>query len=202
MNIFKNNEEIEFSKIMKLFTDQGEDLTKVYDPAQLLFYKNLQKNILWLDDEISWETCAFLIQWLQTLTEDDPPVELHIMSYGGELDTMFCLYNTIKDCKVPVTTINEGACHSAAFIIFLAGQKRIFRPDATSIAHEGSAQLGGSHRETREAMRRYEAQIKRMKEIMAEETGISFEMINERFDKESDWHIDYNTAKELGIIKE
>ena len=122
-----------------------EPTLKYPDPDLLLLYKQLGTRDLWLDTEVTWENCVFLVEYIKYLnrTSEDfvTPITLHIMSPGGELPVMFTVYDTIKQSRIPVVTINEGACHSAAFIIFLAGTHRLMNPHATFIAHEGSAAL-------------------------------------------------------------
>ena len=116
-----------------------EPTLKYPDPDLLLLYNQLGGRELWLDEEINWETCAFLVEYIQYLNREGAdyltPITIHIMSPGGELPVMFTIYDTIKKSRIPVVTINEGACHSAAFIVFLAGKYREMNPHATFIAH-------------------------------------------------------------------
>lgn len=184
----------------------AEPTLKYPDPDLLLFYKQLGTRDLWLDQEINWETCAFLVQYIQYLNQNEPdldtPITLHIMSPGGELPTMFTIYDAIKNSRIPVVTINEGACHSAAFIVFLAGQYREMRPHATFIAHEGSGAMGGSYRENKAAMEQYEKDVAEMRRIIAAETGIDEALITKRFEESQDWYIRYDEAVEKGILRE
>ncbi len=183
-----------------------EPTLKYPDPGLLMMYKNLGSRHIWLDDEINWDTCAFLVQYIQYLNraEDDfiTPITIHIMSPGGELPVMFAIYDAIKDSRIPVVTINEGACHSAAFIIFLAGQKREMKPHALFIAHEGSGAMGGSYRENKAAMKNYDRDVEEMRHIIAVETGMDESYVTQRFEEMQDWYIRYDEAKELGILRE
>lgn len=130
------------------------------------------------------------------------PIYIHIMCNGGELDIMFALYDLIKNMRRPVVTINEGRCHSAAFIVFLAGHSRLMRKYAQFVAHEGSAGISGSHREVQQATEAYKKNVEDMRDIIAAETKITKEQLKEHFDREQDWYIDYEQAKEFGILKE
>lgn len=183
-----------------------EPTLKYPDPDLIMFYKQLETRDVWLDTEINWETCAFIVQYIQYLNraevDDMTPIRLHIMSNGGELATMFTLYHTIKESKIPVHTINEGAAHSAAFLIFLAGKVRTMKPDAVFIAHEGSGGAMGTFRESKAAMKQYEIEVDRMAELIAENTNLSKEEINANYDQNADWYIRYDDAKKYGIITE
>lgn len=179
---------------------------KLPDPDLVMFYKGLEDRDIWLDTEISVESCSLLIKYIHYLNRkqsfDNTPITLHIMSNGGELPTMFTLYHTIKNSEIPIHTINEGGAHSAAFIIFLAGHKRTMLPDATFIAHEGSGHLGGTFRETKSAMAQYEKDVDRMAALIAAETNLDKDAIRAKFDANSDWYIDYAEAERIGVIKE
>lgn len=182
-----------------------EPTLKYPDPGLLMMYKNLGHREIWLDDEVNWDTCAFLVQYIQYLNREEgdtgEPITLHIMSPGGELPVMFTIYDTIKNSRIPIVTINEGACHSAAFIIFLAGHNREMRPHATFIAHEGSGMMGGSYRENKSAMEQYEKDVAEMRRIISVETGIAEETITKKFEESQDWYIRYEDAEKFGILK-
>lgn len=182
-----------------------EPTLKYPDPALLMMYKQLGTREIWLDEEINWDTCAFLVQYIQYLnrveSDLETPITIHIMSPGGELPVMFTLYDTIKNSHIPVVTINEGACHSAAFIVFLAGWRREMRPHALFIAHEGSGMMGGSYRENKAAMQQYDKDVEEMRRIIAAETGMDEAVITQHFEESQDWYIRYDEAKELGILR-
>lgn len=187
------------------FGDTPENV-KLPDPNLLFMYRGMETRDIWLDTEISLETCSLLIQYIQYLNKrecaDLTPITLHIASPGGELSVMFMLYHTITNSVIPIHTINEGGAHSAAFIVFLAGAKRAMNPDVYFVAHEGSGMMGGSFRENKFAMRQYEKDVKRMKEIIANHTKLTLEEIEAQFEREQDWYIGYDDAKKFGIITE
>lgn len=197
---------MELSEMLTFALPFGNENQKLPDPDLLLMYKDMEDRHFWLDTEVSLDNCSLLIKYIQYLNRKDPdketPITLHISSPGGELATMFTLYHTILNSKIPVRTINEGGAHSAAFIIFLAGHMRTMNPDVTFIAHEGSGMMGGSFRENKYAMRQYEKDVARMKQIIAERTNLTIEDIEAQFEKEQDWYIGYEDAKKLGIITE
>lgn len=186
---------------------KGQGWKDLPDPDMILYWRQLEQRELWLDEaEITWDTTAFIAQYIQYLnkteSDDMTPITLHIMSPGGHLHVMFALYDIIKASKIPVITINEGICHSAAFVIFLAGDVRKMNPNAVFCAHEGSGGMGGTYRESKAAMREYEIEVEQMKNIISQETGMPLDFINQKFEQNSDWYIRQGEAKELGILKD
>ncbi len=176
------------------------------DPDLMQFYFDLEEREVYLEDEISWTSCAFLMKFINhvnrraAVSGDMRPITLKIYSPGGELPTMFALYHVIKTSKVPVHTVNMGACHSAAFIVFLAGKERTMLPDALFVAHQGSGVVGGSYKETKAGVKHYEKEVARMAEIICSETDFTEEELNAQYDKSEDFYITYDIALEKGVI--
>lgn len=184
----------------------GAENLKLPDPELALFYLELNDRHIWLDTDITPEDCSFLIRWVQYLNRTEAnnktPITIHIASPGGHLSAMFTLYHTLINSEIPIHTINEGGAHSAAFIIFLAGDVRTMNPDVTFIAHEGSGGIQGTYKESKSSMKQYEAEVKRMKEMIAERTDFTVEELTEQFDRESDFYITYEIAKAKRVITE
>lgn len=177
------------------------------DPFSILEWKEINERHFWISNDITWDDCCFIVRMIQLINRIDntinpEPIHIHIMSNGGELPTMFAIYDAIKASRVPVYTYNEGAAHSAAFIIFLAGHKRFARKHAVSIAHEGSAAMAGSYRESKAAMKAYEKDVANMRHIISEETNFSEEEVNLKFEENQDWYIFYEDMIQYGIIEE
>ena len=183
----------------------GFNVTKeLADPDLAMFYAGLQHREIWLDNDVEWGTCSFIVRYINYLNsvegDNMEPIKLHIMSCGGDLSVMFCLYHTIRRSKIPVWTYNEGQCHSAAVLIFLAGDERFMHDDALFIAHQGSSMMAGNYRENKSMMKQYDKEIARMKSLICDRTGISLEYLDEQFEKDQDFYIDHDLAKELHFI--
>ena len=70
------------------------------------------------------------------------PIKIIITSPGGDLDSTFLLYDTIKLIKSPVYTLGRYSV-SAAALILAAGDKRYLLPHAKTMLHLLSGQLSG-----------------------------------------------------------
>ncbi len=77
---------------------------------------------------------------LDTLSHD--PIKLFITSPGGDLDSTFLFYDTMKLVKSPVITIGRY-CASAAALILAAGKKRYLFPHAKVMLHLPFGQMEG-----------------------------------------------------------
>ena len=125
------------------------------------------------------------------------PITIYIMSYGGDLDYMWTLVDTIKLSTTPITTVNVGVAASAASLIFVAGHRRLMMPNAKVIIHEGSASVQGDAVKVVDATESYKKELKRMKEFILEQTRIPATTLNRR--KNNDWTIDAHYCLANGV---
>ena len=86
---------------------------------------------VYLDNEINNKVLSIqrlLLRWnkedMGIPREERKPIRIYIMSYGGELDYMWSLVDSIALSATPVYTINMGIAASAASLIFIAGHQR------------------------------------------------------------------------------
>lgn len=74
------------------------------------------------------------------------PIKMVIASPGGDLDSTFLLYDTMKLIKSPIWTLGRY-CMSAAALLLAAGDERYLLPHARVMLHLPSGQLIGDARE-------------------------------------------------------
>ncbi len=103
---------------------------------QMVGYKEhlTQKHrILFMTGVFAGETDSHnLLMALDTLSH--APIKLVITSAGGELDSAFLLYDTMKLVCSPIITIGRY-CASAAAMLLAAGKKRYLLPHAKVMLH-------------------------------------------------------------------
>ena len=136
---------------------------------------------------------------LDSLSHDR--IVMMITSPGGELDSAFLLYDTMKLIQSPVYTLGRY-CASAAALLLAAGDKRYLMPHAKIMLHLPSGQLMGDATEVdiqHEQMLLYKAKIV---EILRE-CGVSrsdgeiLKDIDRNFWLEPQEAIDYGLADEV-----
>lgn len=93
-----------------------------------------------INEEKSERVCQWLIETDAAYQRDSSVVaELVIQSCGGELASGFAIIDAMKLLvSVPVHTYGIGELSSAAFMIFIAGDKRILSDNCLIISHAGS----------------------------------------------------------------
>ena len=74
------------------------------------------------------------------------PIKIVVTSPGGDLDSTFLFYDTMRLLKSPIITLGRY-CASAAVFVLAAGKERYLMPHAKVMLHLPSGQMGGDARD-------------------------------------------------------
>jgi len=97
-------------------------------------------NEIYFYEEISDETILKLNIELRKLAKTKPAeILLFINSGGGDVFAGFSAMDHIRSSKVPVTTIADGLCCSAATLLLLGGHKRLVKEHSHVLIHQISS---------------------------------------------------------------
>ena len=129
-------------------TLNGEQV--LVDENQMTAYKeHLQREhrILFLTGILSGETESHNLLMAMDSPKINPnhdPIKLVITSAGGELDSTFLFYDTMKLVQSPIEVVGRY-CASAAVLLLAAGTKgkRYLYPHAKVMLHLPTGQFGG-----------------------------------------------------------
>ena len=154
---------------------------------------------VYLDNEINNKVLSIqrlLLRWnkedIGIPREERKPIRIYIMSYGGELDYMWSLVDSIALSETPVYTINMGIAASAASLIFIAGHQRYMLPNSELIIHEGSAQMSGDAVKIFDNVDNYKELVRKMKLYILEHSTVPAALMNKK--RNNDWHVNAETC--------
>jgi ATP-dependent Clp protease protease subunit len=179
-------------------TSRGE---RVYD----LYSRLLKENIIFLgtpiDDTIANLICAQLIH----LESENPDrdINIYINSPGGDINSLFAIYDTMQFIKNDIATICLGQAASAAAVLLAAGTKgkRLALPHSRVLLHQPYGQVGyGQVTDLEIAAKEILRMRDILEEILAFHTGQSIERIHA--DTDRDFVMEAREALEYGIIDE
>lgn len=86
--------------------------------------QQISTRVVHLHGEVNEYSIANVImQLLYLANQSDLPIQLVISTYGGSIDEMFSLYDTIKFLPCPVHTVALGKVMSAGVLLLAAGVK-------------------------------------------------------------------------------
>jgi ATP-dependent Clp protease protease subunit len=138
------------------------------------------------------------------LESDDPDkdIQLYINSPGGEMTTLFAVYDTIQYVKPDVSTIVMGQAASAAAVLALSGAKgkRYALPHARILLHQPHGGVEGQAVDIEIQAKEIVRSRAMMHEIIAQHTGQPLEKI--AIDTDRDFILTADQAKEYGILDE
>jgi len=168
-----------------------------------LFSRLLKENINFLgmpiDDTVANLICAQLIH----LESENPDrdINIYINSPGGDITSLFAIYDTMQFIKNDIATICLGQAASAAAVLLAAGTKgkRLALPHSRVLLHQPYGQVGyGQVTDLEIAAKEILRMRDLLEEILAKHTGQSMERIHA--DTDRDFVIEANEAVEYGII--
>ena len=193
-------------EIMHIAIPNNLDTLQLPSPELLMYYKNLNNRVIWLDTEVDPMWLDYerqIIEWnredIGIPVEKRKPIKLMFFSYGGQIDINHSFIDLIQKSKTPVWGINMGQACSAACFIFIACHKRFAMPRSTFLIHQGGVDGGfsGTYEQVVAAIMEYQRQMDELGKYLLEHTKITPEMLEERF--ASEWYLTASEAVELGV---
>ena len=176
-------------------TNRGERAFDIYS-------RLLNERIVFLGMPIDDTIGNLIMAQLLHLESEDPEkdINLYINSPGGDINSLFAVYDTMQYIRPDVSTFVMGQAASAAAVLLAAGTrgKRFALPQSRVVIHQP---LGGAEGQAvdieiqAKEILRYR---KLLDEVLADHTGQSVEKISK--DTDRDFIMTAEQAKEYGMI--
>lgn len=137
-----------------------------------------QYSKIYLTGPINFDTLNRFNQDLDSACKagDDATI-LEITSGGGELTASLAIYNRIKASKIPVLTIANSFVGSAAVPIFLAGEKRLIRPNTTVLIHSLQTAFEGTTKYLSSETRQLQKEHLHYASLIVSHTGLDLKSV-------------------------
>ena len=178
-------------------TNRGE---RAFD----LYSRLLKENIVFLgtpiDDVVANLICA---QLLHLESEDpDKDINLYINSPGGDINSLFAIYDTMQYIKPDITTICFGQAASAAAVLLAAGckGKRLALPHARILLHQPYAGAYGDASDIELVASEIARLKKSLEQVLSSHTGQPIDRI--ATDTDRDFVMTAEQARDYGVIDE
>ena len=176
-------------------TSRGE---RSYD----IFSRLLNDRIIILSEEVNDTTASLIIAQMLYLEAQDPDkdIQFYINSPGGVITSGLAIYDTMQYIKCDVSTICIGMAASMGAFLLSAGTKgkRLALPNAEIMIHQPSGGAQGQATDIQIQAKRIEGMKRKLNEILAANTGKSYELI--AADTERDNFMSASEAVAYGII--
>jgi len=123
---------------------------------------------------------------------------LHINSNGGDLFDGLIASDYVKKSKVPIHSIIDGVCASAATFISVVSAKRFIHENSFMLIHELSSQAWGSYSKFKDEMYNLDILMNTIKKIYREHTKIPSKKLEEILKK--DIYLSSEEALKFGLV--
>jgi ATP-dependent Clp protease, protease subunit len=169
-----------------------------------IYSRLLKERIVFLGTPIDDQVANLVMAQLLHLESEEPDkdVNIYVNSPGGDITSLFAIYDTMQYIKPDVSTIVMGQAASAAAVLLAAGTsgKRYALPHSRVLIHQPHGQAGGQavdiEIQAKEILRYREL----LDQILAEHTGQPLEKVKK--DTDRDFIMTAEQAKDYGIIDE
>jgi ATP-dependent Clp protease, protease subunit len=178
-------------------TNRGERSFDIYS-------RLLKERIVFLGTPIDDQVGNLIMAQLLHLESEDPDkdINLYINSPGGDITSLFAVYDTMQYIRPDVSTIVMGQAASAAAVLLAAGArgKRFALPHSRVLIHQPHGGAQGQAVDIEIQAREILRYRKLLDEILSMHTGQTFEKISK--DTDRDFIMTAEQAKEYGLIDE
>ena len=184
--------------LVPMVVEQSNRGERSYD----IYSRLLKDRIIFLGEEVNDVTASLVVAQLLFLAAEDPDkdINLYINSPGGSVTAGMAIYDTMQYIKPDVSTICIGMAASMGAFLLAGGPKgkRYALPNAEVMIHQPSGGARGQATDIRIHAENILRTKRKLNEILAENTGRSYEEIER--DTERDNFMSAEEAKAYGLI--
>ena len=179
----------------------SDNISTVEDQIEYNLYTN---GIHYLSGEINQFNATPLIQWIIGENANSKPREsltLYINSVGGDLYDAFAVIDLMRSSKIPIKTIGIGSLMSAAFMIFVSGQKgsRVLTKNTSIMCHQFSSSYEGKEHDIKASEREVRFVKQKMLDIIKNSTDMDERTIKRKLLPPSDVWLSAEECMNLGV---
>lgn len=173
------------------------------DKAELLVYGDIWEGAhvmnYWAGIQDGTDSVE-VAQAISQLPESVGNVTVRINSYGGDVSEGLAIYNALKACGRPVTTVVDGFACSIASVVFMAGERRVMSPASLLMVHNPWMSTEGNAEQLRKDAEDLDIIAEASKAAYVNASGIDRQELDSLMDAET-W-IESSRALELGLATE
>ncbi len=162
------------------------------------------KRKIFISEGVSSETAKKYISELLAMDCDKPgePITLFLNSPGGEVNSGYAIFDTIRFIKSPVIVINTGLCASIATVINVAAKKenRFSMPNTRFLIHQPAipGQIYGQASDLEITAQEILKTRAKINKLLAKETGTDIKKVEQ--DTIRDYWMDAEEALKYGLV--
>lgn len=183
------------AKISKRNSEEGANVSMVHSGDST--------RIVVLHGDVTEASISMVVaQMLHLAGQNRDPINLVISTYGGSVDEMFMLYDTIKFLPCPVHTIALGKVMSAGVLVLASGAKgkRMIGKNARIMIHPVSGGVMGNVFEVVADTKEHKRLQEQMVSAIIKETKCTRVDIEKIMKSGHDYYVLPEQAVKMGIV--
>lgn len=149
---------------MKLESSTEKDIVEMKN-NHIYFYSNVNRESIYKLVKNIDEITLKLNSLVNDYELENPKIYIHINSFGGSLFAVLACIDKIKKSKIPIITIIEGSCASAATFISLMGHERRMTKSSFMLIHQLSSSFWGKMSEIEDEFYNLQSLTKIIKDL-------------------------------------
>jgi ATP-dependent Clp protease protease subunit len=169
-----------------------------------IYSRLLKERIVFLGTPIDDAVGNLIMAQLLHLESEDPDkdINLYVNSPGGDITSLFAIYDTMQYIKPDVSTICMGQAASAAAVLVLAGTKgkRYALPHSRILLHQPHGGAQGQAVDIEIQAKEITRYRQLLDQLISEHTGQSLEKVSK--DTDRDYILTAEEAVEYGVVDE
>jgi ATP-dependent Clp endopeptidase proteolytic subunit ClpP len=199
---FKNEMEISFTPESNLNSDIKQSVCETIN-NEIYFYSDIERqDILTLNKSLNQLKNDLVIRKINEKSEDNK-IFLHINSTGGDVFSGFSAMDNILQINkdIPIYTIIDGCCASAATFLSIVGVKRFINKHSFILIHQiHCSPFWGKYDEFLDQKENFDKFMNMLKDVYLQYTKIDKNILNELL-KHDIW-FNAEEALKYGLVDE
>ena len=171
-----------------------------YENNRIYFYGEVERNTVLSLNKALHKISVGLQNRANELSTVPGNIFLHINSPGGDIFDGFSASDYVRKSKVPVHTIIDGSCASAATFISVVAAKRYINENSFMLIHQLSSQAWGNYEHLKDEMQNLDLLMTTIKNIYKKHTKIPMKKLEEILKK--DVWLTADEALKYGLVDE
>jgi ATP-dependent protease ClpP protease subunit len=168
---------------------------------KIYFYAEIERDkVLQLVKNIRALNVQFLNQQKSFGLTEPIPIYILINSYGGSIFAGLSVMDEIINSDLPVITVVDGCCASAATLFSVVGKRRLMKAHSYMLIHQLTSVFWGKHAEFKDEMENQERLMKMIKDTYKQYTKVPMSKLDELL--KHDLWFDSGTCLKYGLIDE
>ena len=151
--MFYFGKSLEMNEVPKISAEYKEPAYLETVDNKIYFYSEIYRDkVLQLNRKIRELNNSMAQRKGQLGLNEDIPIYLYINSFGGSIFSGFSAMDSLIASRLPIITVVDGCCASAATFLSIVGTKRFITPHSYMLIHQVSSFHWGKYEEFKDEM--------------------------------------------------